>query len=157
MKNDVLKKHHFWILVGLVPLFVLIAVVMIDSNVGGAIDQRNQKIEQAKKDIAAKTNPKPESLIKEMDSMILKVDGKRGGLWEENWSRQKQLFTWPQSNGFKDFVRKVKVDDKETSVPVRIEDLKFGEQITNDQLQPLDEFKKKEFYNAQYSTSNIPP
>ena len=38
MKNkDSLKKHHFWILFGLVPLFVLIAVFVVSSSVGGAI------------------------------------------------------------------------------------------------------------------------
>ena len=45
-----------------------------------------------------------ESILAMMDEMIKQVDGKRGGLWKENWDRQKDLFVWPQSSFFTGFV-----------------------------------------------------
>src|SRR5262245_17142347 len=109
--NDALKKHHFWILFGLVPLFVLIAVVMINSSVGGEIAKRQGEIDKAKQEIASKTNPKPDALIKEIEKTVTVVDGKRGGLWKENWDRQKHLYVWPKSALFQNFTIKVKGED----------------------------------------------
>lgn len=59
MKNDALKKHHFWILLGLIPLLVLISVVMITSGVGAAIAERQSAIEAAKGELAKSSSPKP--------------------------------------------------------------------------------------------------
>src|SRR6266542_3629533 len=61
MKNDALKKHHFWLLLGFVPLFTLIGVLVVDSSVGGAITKRKQEIDAASSDIGKKQNPKPKS------------------------------------------------------------------------------------------------
>jgi hypothetical protein len=95
--NDALKKHHFWILLGFVPLFVLIAVMMISSGVGGAITKEDAAIDQAKKSIGSKTSPKPNALIEKMDKTIQQVDGKQEDLWRSNWDRQKTMFAWPNS------------------------------------------------------------
>ena len=73
-KNDALKKHHFWILFGLVPLFVLIAVLMISSNVGGEVKKRADEIEATKKDLAGKTNPKSKGVLAEWDKVIATVE-----------------------------------------------------------------------------------
>jgi len=159
--NEALKKHHFWILFGLVPLFVLIAVFTISSSVGGEVEKKNKEIEDAKKDLGSKSNPKSAALLGLMDDAIKKVGGKRGGLWKQNWDRQEKIYVWPRSNGFVDFVRKVKgADGKETDVPVRIEELKFGETIWNTKDQ-YEEFKKPEFYRSQFSTvgltDRVPP
>ena len=99
-KNDSLKKHHFWILLGLVPLFVMIAVLTISSSVGGEIEKRNKEIEDAKGGLAKLSNPKSNALMELMDGVIKKVDGKHGSLWEANWERQKGLYVWPKSRGF---------------------------------------------------------
>ena len=97
--NEALKKHHFWILFGLVPLFVLIAVFTISSSVGGEVEKKNKEIEDAKKDLGSKSNPKSAALLGLMDDAIKKVGGKRGGLWKQNWDRQEKIYVWPRSNG----------------------------------------------------------
>ncbi len=149
--NEALKKHHFWILLGLVPLFVLIALVVISSSVGGAIEKREGEIETEKKNIASKTAPKSKALLDEMEKMTKKVDGKKGNLHEANWERQKNLFTWPTSNLFKNLVVKVKVDDKDKEIRVaRLEDVKFGDVIVNTEDQ-FGEFRKDSFYRSLYS------
>src|SRR5262249_10761920 len=162
--NDALKKHHFWILFGLVPLFVLIAVLVISSSVGSAIEKRNTEVEAAKKEIASKSNPKPDKLLRLMEERNKKVDGKRGVLWQDNWERQKNLFTWPKSELFVKFTAKpigtdgkpVKGEDgKDKIISVqRLEDLKFGDQIIEEYDQ-FGEFRKKKFYLAQYSTAGL--
>ena len=153
-KNDALKKHHFWILFGLVPLFVLIAVLMISSNVGGEVKKRADEIEATKKDLAGKTNPKSKGVLAEWDKAIATVDGKRGGLWKDNWDKQKDLFTWPKSDAFTGFATTTKVDGKDVVKEIRIEDLPFGQPIPNN-LDQYAEFKKPEFYVAEYSTKGL--
>jgi len=155
--NDALKKHHFWILLGLVPLFVLIAVVTISSSVGGEIEKKNKEIEDEKGKLAKLSNPKSNALIELMDGVIKKVDGKHGSLWKDNWDRQAPLYVWPKSSRFTGFTKKDKgADGKEIDVPVRLEDLKFGDPISHGDNQ-YEEFKKPEFYQALYSTAGLSP
>lgn len=151
MKNsDALKKHHFWILLGFVPLFVLIAVLVISSSVGGAIADRDKKITDATKEISSKTNPKPVALITKLEETNARVASKKGDLWKENWERQagidpvtgkqdpsKNLFTWPNSTKLKAIERM---------------GLKFGDKIPNDDGQ-YNEFRRDEVYLAEYSNA----
>jgi hypothetical protein len=155
--NDALKKHHFWILLGLVPLFVMIAVLTISSSVGGEIEKKNKEIEDEKGKLAKLSNPKSNALIELMEGVNKKVDGKHGSLWKDNWDQQAPLYVWPKSSRFTGFTKKDKgPDGKDIDVPVRLEDLKFGDPIsyTNNQY---DEFKKPEFYQALYSTAGLSP
>jgi hypothetical protein len=160
--NDALKKHHFWILAGLVPLLVLIAVVVISSGVGGAISERKAAIEKAQKEIASKANPKPIKLIQEMDKLIEQVASKRGDLWKANWDAQKHLYVWPKSRNFDNFARRVKKtikgedgkeEEKEVLESIRLEDLKFGDPIPNNADQYA-AFKSPSLYLAMYSNAD---
>ena len=133
------------------PLFVLIAVFAISSNVGGEVSSRNAEIDKAKKDLDSKSNAKNKGILELWDKLIEKVDGKRGDLWKKNWEmqdRQERIYAWPKSSLFAGF-------EKKPDVPVRIEDLRFGETIPNNRNQ-FDEFQKPEFYRAQFSTAGFP-
>ncbi|MCS7022921.1 MAG: hypothetical protein NZU63_13965 [Gemmataceae bacterium] len=160
--NDALKKHHFWILAGLVPLLVLIAVILITSGVGGAISDRRAAIEKAQKEIASKLNPKPVKLIQEMDKLIEHVASKRGDLWKANWDSQKHLYVWPRNRNFDNFARVVKKlvkdaegkeEEKQVLEAVRLEDLKFGDPIPNNADQYA-AFKSPSLYLAMYSNAD---
>jgi hypothetical protein len=95
MNAEVLKKHHYWIVAGLAPLFVLVAAFMLMSSVGKAI-------EKAKTD--AKASLDKVKNAKAPGKGTLEVLGKdkdvqekmRGVLWEQNWASQEPLFTWPK-------------------------------------------------------------
>lgn len=143
--NDALKKHHFWILFGIVPLFSLIGVQCISSNVGGAIAKKDKEVDDTKKKIASKTNPKPQSLIAEADKLIEQVGNKSGGLHKENWERQKDLFTWPNSELLKEIEQK---------------GLKFGDPLPSTRGQ-FDEFRNPAVYEYEFSsipkTGTAPP
>jgi hypothetical protein len=140
--NDALKKHHFWILLGLVPLLVLIAVLVISSGVGGAITAKQGEVDKAKSDIASKTNVKPKALIEAMDVMTKKVDARKGDLHKVNWDRQQPLYTWPNSH-------------RDRLKAIERMGLKFGDPIPNNNEQYA-EFPKKEVYIAEYSAAGLP-
>ena len=134
--NDGLKKHHFWLLLGVVPLFTLIGVVLVDSSVGGAIDGRKKDIDTATGDIGKKSKPKPKSLIVDADVLLDKVGKKSGDLWKDNWERQKDLYTWPNGSGLL----------KE----IEARNLKFGDPLPSDRGE-FEEFRKNEVYRYEYS------
>jgi hypothetical protein len=138
MKNEnALKKHHFWILLGIVPLFTLIAVLTVSSNVGGKIEERAKAIKEATSAIDGKKNPKPVSLINEALVSLKKVEKRQGGLHKENWDAQRYLFTWPGNSKLLQRFDQM--------------DLKFGAPLPTDQGE-FDEFRKPEVYLREFSS-----
>src|SRR5438874_35536 len=110
MNKATLKKHHFWILFGLVPLLVLIAVITISSGVGAAIENKQADIKKSQDEIAAKRNAKGNELIAKMDKRVASLAGKRTELWESNWNKQRPLFTWPKDRD--GLLTRLNYDDK---------------------------------------------
>lgn len=99
MKNDSpVKKHHFWILLGVVPLLTLIGVLTVSSRVGGEIAKRKADIKAANDKIQSKMNPVPTVRITETEKQVAKVSARQGGLHKDNWDRQKHLYTWPANS-----------------------------------------------------------
>jgi hypothetical protein len=138
MKADSpLKKHHFWILCGVVPLFTMIAVLIVDSSVGGRIEARASAIKKERDAIGNKKNPKPISLIKEAGTTVAKVEKRQGKLHEENWERQKDLFTWPANS--------------KLLRPFDQMNLKFGAPLPTEEGE-FDEFKKPSVYLYEFSS-----
>src|SRR5688500_501280 len=88
MNKDKLKKHHFWILLGLVPLLVLIAVLTVSSGVGAAIAAKQDQINKTKTDLASKSSPKPNKVLTVLEEQMGQLGRKRTDLWKENWDRQ---------------------------------------------------------------------
>ena len=137
-KNDTLKKHHFWILLGLVPLFVLIAVLVVTSSVGAEIDKKAAEIKTAEDSLKGK-NPKSDKLLGVLDILTEKVKKKKTSLWEQNWERQAPIYTWPKFNPQLQAVEKA--------------NLTFGEKIPEENF-TRDQFKLPEVYLAEYSNEN---
>ena len=134
------KKHHFWILLGLVPLLTLIAVVVVDAKVGGEIDKRQGEIKAANDEIARKNDPKPEKLIKALDKVSGIVNSKQDDLHQTNWNRQKNLFTWPGNS-------------PRVFKPIEEQNLKFGAPLP-DLSAIFDELRRPETYQYEYSSLN---
>jgi len=138
MKSDsVIKKHHFWILLGLVPLFVFIGALVVNSSVGGEIEAREKAIDESNKKIQPKLNPKPNALIEKAAEAVKTVSSKQGNLHSANWNRQKHLFTWPAGSPL--------LKRFETM------DLKFGDPLPTAEGE-FDEFKKPEVYRNEFSS-----
>ena len=141
MDKNPLKKQHFWILTGVAPLLTLIAVVMIWTEVGGAIDTRYGDIHKQKKQHASPRAP-GQKLLKDYDEQIAELARKKNQLWNDNWQRQSvtyKLFDWPQDNDSRQRLRKL---EKQYA--------KFGEPI-RDPEDAFEVFKRKDVYEAAYA------
>lgn len=166
--KETLKKNHFWILVGVTPLLVLIAVIMIDSGAGAGIEKSTKEITGAKDKLKGKESPKSEKHIAGFDVQLGELGHKRTDLWKENWDRQIGLFTkpvngkeaivqdpannllrWPNANRGK-FVRFNYAADYATNKS----QMKFGDPIPNDDGE-YEEFKKSEVYLAEFSNPTM--
>src|SRR5439155_22229391 len=85
MNKDKLKKHHFWFLLGLVPLFVLIAVLTVSAAVGDKIADERKKIDAAEKALKGKGDVKPVDLLTKLDRQVDELKVKQTELWAANW------------------------------------------------------------------------
>jgi len=160
--KETLKKHHFWILVGLTPILVLIAVILIDSTVGAEIETKAKKIADDEKKLNGKDAPKSEKLLSLFGAQLDELGRKRTDLWKENWERQiglsvkkvngkdayvqdpvRNLLRWPKSARLDRFNYGADYATNKTQ-------LKFGATIPNDSGE-YNEFTKQEVYLAEFS------
>jgi len=140
MNKDTLKKHHFWILLGLIPLLVLIAVITISSSVGSAIAARQKEIDDANGQVKGKAGTvKGDDLINQMGKRVDVLAEKRTKLWQANWEQQRRLFTWPANP----LLAKFNYDDKGNGP-------KFGTQNLPTASGEFDTFKRREVYLKEY-------
>jgi hypothetical protein len=164
MTKETLAKHHFWILIGITPILVLIAVIMISSSVGAEIDKKTGEIKSATDALKGKENPKSEAFLSRFNGQIEVLGRKRTDLWKENWERQiglttrmvgnketvvqdsvRNLLRWPRSpklNGF-NYTAAYATDKNQ---------LKFGDKIPDDEGEDQ-EFKKPNVYLVEFSNA----
>jgi hypothetical protein len=140
-QKELLKKHHFWILFGLVPLFVLIGVLVVNASVGDEIEAKLSEITKEENAIKTKLNPKPDVLLNKMGELISSVNGKQSDLWKNSYQPQVSLYT---------------IDPR--LVPARfkltdqvLQTLK-GEGLADGALKKLEAIKNKEFYRGEFQT-----
>ena len=114
--QEMMKKHHFWLL--LIPLSIglLLAWIGLFVNVADATDAKLAENDKNKKEIeAAKAQPKKMlELYEKQKGELFELRTLR---WQEMWDAQKAVFAWPET-----------VDDNLFS---RYRDAKFGTQITS--------------------------
>lgn len=161
MNKESLKKHHFWLLVGVVPILVIAAVFMFRSGSAKAVAERQKLIDDAKKGVTA-----AQGAVKS-EGDILKEEAETGvftkaetALAGVNWYRQigygdetrkfhdasKNLYSWPDDPKLRRFnyARPQQEAGLEKSIPWAPESkdsaaqsprnwkpLKFGEPIPN--------------------------
>lgn len=139
MKSDSpVKKHHFWILFGLAPLFTLIGACTMTSSVGGKIDEKQGAIKSALDALTKKGNPKPKSLLSEAEKALAEVGQKKDLLHKFNWDRQKGMYEWPAGSPTK-------------LKPIEKLNLKFGDPLPNTEGE-FDEFREPAVYLNEYSS-----
>ena len=96
MNKDVLKKHHFWILAGLVPLFILLAVLLTWTYASAEVSANQAKVKTELDAIKAKT-PEGTGFETELERQKKILGLKVGKLWEANWADQRDLMlVWPK-------------------------------------------------------------
>ncbi len=96
--NDALKKHHFWILAGLAPLMVFLAVIFMMTGVSEAIDKKIKEVQDNEKTVSSAQAPGT-GILKDLDKKKELLEKVRGELWKINWDKQANYFTWPETTG----------------------------------------------------------
>ena len=99
MKTENLKKHHFWLLFGAVPLMVGLLVIMLYSGPAGAIGSQEEAYTKRKSEVGSAKAPGTGHLA-ELDVQKKSLEERRGQLWDVNYDRQKAegVFAWPSAS-----------------------------------------------------------
>ena len=99
MKNSGLKKHHFWILLGAVPLFVGLLLLLILTGPVAAISEQETKY-KASASAASNAKAMGVGMLTELATQKGILEERRGQLWSVNYDRQKKagVFVWPNPN-----------------------------------------------------------
>ncbi len=131
-----LKKHHYWILAGVAPLFALLAALFLWLNVGDAVAKSAAATDAAVKDVAA-VQPKGKLAI---DVDYPKQEGvlneQKKKLWEKNYDAQKAMFVWPKNDRLKGLEKRYP---------------KFGQKMPEGREdEALDQIRKIEVYEKAY-------
>ena len=160
MKNgNPLVKHHFWLLILFVPMFVMIGVFGVSCSVSELQAKKDKDIADAKSKISGVNNKLRESsllsepAIKKIDKELDKIGGTQTDLWTTNWEQQQnstwgprntlgkreRLFSWPQQT------KMLRVLGEQN--------LKFGSDFTGTQLSAMTaDFQVPESYLYEYSS-----
>ena len=138
-KNSPIKKHHFWILFGVVPLLVFLAIILLMSIVGDAIADQEKKIKDSQTKLQS-TQPKGKGLTEKIGEQQKELLTTRGQLWKANYERQvvDKVFNWPLASNLtelKNFEKKY---------------TKFGEPMQTSSEDEAYKFARSENYLASY-------
>ncbi len=98
MKTELLKKHHFWILFGAVPLLVGLLLILLYAGPADAIGEESAKYKKRSDETGA-ANAKGVGMLAELAKQKETLEERRGQLWGINYDRQKKegVFAWPGS------------------------------------------------------------
>lgn len=98
MKVDqqALKKHHFWILLGVYALFALLLIILVPVLIGGEIEEKEAKYEEAKKGLeTASKSPTTQGFLDEQKKIVASLDTRRNTIWREMYQRQLDVIRLP--------------------------------------------------------------
>lgn len=118
MDKEMLKKHHFWVLLGVFLLPALAVTAFLFTSVSAATSESLAKIDKHGKDLEASAKS---ALSKSLESGLndqkkVLVDH-RMDMWQEAWKIQAPIYTWPQN--------------LDTNVLRTLENLPFGGEIAS--------------------------
>lgn len=106
---DAVLKHHFWILLAIVPLVVLPMVFLARGKLAAEIDSARGQIDSRLSAVRSVTSVQPhpnEAWSSEIDKATRRVKRETLTEWEQFWKSQQPLRVWPASLG-PDFVQRV--------------------------------------------------
>jgi hypothetical protein len=145
MKKDALKKHHFWLMVGSVPLLILILFILLQTEPAGAIEKATTDFNNGLK---ATNDAKPpgKGWITDLEVQKAELEKRRDDLWKANYERQRDagVFKWPRVSrdptleAFEKLDLRFgakKVESIDPSLPAIITDRQFVER--NDEIEKL--------------------
>jgi hypothetical protein len=107
-----MKKHHFWILTGVLTLLSALGYMLARSSLSETISTRISSLDQKYTlvntlNTAASTHPNSIS-NKQMDGIIGKLSEDVRDAWDKQYKNQEEIFVWPQEALLPDALEKVK-------------------------------------------------
>jgi hypothetical protein len=93
--KEVLIKHHFWILLGVSVLLVLIALVMLPNTVGSAVKNAQDEFTSTKEMLKRLNKPMNQKWVDAYTEQDKQVQGKKNVVWGDCWKVQEDMMTWP--------------------------------------------------------------
>ena len=97
MSQPAWKKHHFWILAGVAPVLVLVAVLFLMLNVQSTAAKAIEETEGKLKSVEG-VQPQGKKILTDYEVQEEKLDVQKKKLWQARWDQQKDLFTFPTTN-----------------------------------------------------------
>ena len=99
MKTENLKKHHFWLLFGAVPLMVGLLVIMLYNGPADAIGSQEEAYTKRKTEVGS-AKASGTGMLAELEVQKKSLEERRGQLWDVNYDRQKAegVFAWPSAS-----------------------------------------------------------
>jgi hypothetical protein len=102
LDKDTLVKEHFWFLLGLLVVMVLLSLVLLWTTTGGAIAKEKKTFEDQKRNLEGipKSGPKNINWISRQDDKLKKEGAQKDRIWGEAWKVQfikedSRFMTWP--------------------------------------------------------------
>lgn len=92
---ELLKKHHFWVLLIPYALLVGLAVLFIWMDVGAAASTKEKDVDKALAELKSQ-QPKSEALTKGYGEQKGELEVRRTKLWKATSEEQAGLFVWPK-------------------------------------------------------------
>jgi hypothetical protein len=131
MKVDkqALKKHHFWILLGVFGFFAFLLILLVPILVGSEIEDKEKKLDEVEKDLKSNSSPITDAHTKVQKKQISTLEDRRDSLWREMFKAQQNILVLP------------------TALQERVKGLKFGDEIEKDLVS---KFRDPSIYLASY-------
>ncbi|NBW95339.1 MAG: hypothetical protein EBR28_01070 [Planctomycetia bacterium] len=106
---DAVLKHHFWLLLAVVPLVVLPMVFIVRGALAAKIDSARSRVENSLSSVKSVEGIQPhpnQAWASELDKTTLRVKRETLAEWQRLWAEQQPLRVWPAALG-QDFVQRV--------------------------------------------------
>jgi hypothetical protein len=96
MDKNSLKKHHFWILLGLAVVLIPIACSGAMLGVGGAAEEKTKKIEAKLTDLN-KQKPRSDEYRAKLGEQKEELQKQKDRVWQDAYKAQAGLIRWPSA------------------------------------------------------------
>src|SRR5215208_6327364 len=94
MDKQALKKHHFWILLGLAVVLIPVVLSGAVFSVGGSAAEEKAKIDKKLKDLEGQ-KAKGKDYREKLDEYKVELEGRKKEVWRQAYNAQGGVLHWP--------------------------------------------------------------
>jgi hypothetical protein len=142
LDKDTVIRQHFWFLLGLFVPLLAACYYLLATGVASAIDEKAKKLDESKKAVEGlkPATIKNQNWIAALEKKLLDLEKQKQAIWNDAWTAQASITTWPDSLKAEQFQRvlkdapfgkslddypqlREKFTDKDTGYPKQVESL----------------------------------